>query len=153
MDLNKFKELLFEKANEAGFESSEIYVTNSESLNISIYECEVESYNLNKSFGLSFRGIINGKIGYSHTRILDETSIDMLVSTAKNAALLIENEDAQFIYEGDDKYEDVICYNGAIDNLNPNDLIQLGLDIEKECKRYIINRHKRSIRNRSNIFK
>lgn len=136
MDLNKFKELLFEKANEAGFESSEIYVTNSESLNISIYEGEVESYNLNKSFGLSFRGIINGKIGYSHTRILDETSIDMLVSTAKNAALLIENEDAQFIYEGDDKYEDVICYNEAIENLDPNDLINIGLDMERECKNY-----------------
>ena len=76
MNLNTFKEILFEKAKEAGFENSEIYVTNSESLEISIYQQEVESYNLDKSFGLSFRGIINGKIGYSHTRILDETSVD-----------------------------------------------------------------------------
>lgn len=136
MNLNEFKKILFKKASDAGFEQSEIYVTNSESLNISIYKQEVEGYNLNKSFGLSFRGIINGKIGYSHTRVLDQDSIDMLVKTAKNAALLIENEDMQFIYEGDSKYEDVICYNEAIDNLNPNDLIKLGLDIEKECKSY-----------------
>lgn len=136
MNLKEFKKVLFEKAKDAGFDHSEIYVTNSESLNISIYNQEVESYKLNKSFGLSFRGIINGKIGYSHTRILDESSIDMLVNTAKNAALLIENEDMQFIYEGDTKYEDVICYNEKIENLAPNDLISLGLDIEKECKNY-----------------
>ena len=123
MNLNEFKEKLFDKAKESGFEDSEIYVTNSESLSISIYKQEVESYNLDKSFGLSFRGIINGKIGYSHTRILDENSIDMLVNTAKNAALLIENEDTQFIYEGDKNYEDVVCYYEAIDNIDPKDLI------------------------------
>ena len=116
MNLNTFKEILFEKAKEAGFENSEIYVTNSESLEISIYQQEVESYNLDKSFGLSFRGIINGKIGYSHTRILDETSVDMLITTAKNAALLIENED--------------------LDNIDPKDLIDLGLKMEEECKNY-----------------
>ena len=113
MNLNEFKEKLFDKAKESGFEDSEIYVTNSESLSISIYKQEVEGYNLDKSFGLSFRGIINGKIGYSHTRILDENSIDMLVNTAKNAALLIENEDTQFIYEGDKNYENVVNIRGC----------------------------------------
>ena len=136
MNLNEFKEILFKKAKEAGFENSEIYVTNSESLNISIYKQEVESYNLNKSFGLSFRGIINGKIGYSHTRILDENSVDMLINTAKNAALLIENEDTQFIHQGDDKYEEVVCYYESLDNIDPKDLIELGLKIEEECKNY-----------------
>lgn len=136
MDLKEFKKLLFKKAKEAGFEHSEIYITNSESLNISIYNQDVEGYQLNKNFGLSFRGIINGKIGYSYSRILDENAIDMLITTAKNAALLIENEDTQFIYEGDDKYKDVICYNEDIDNLSPEDLIKLGFDMEKECKNY-----------------
>ena len=130
MNLNEFKEKLFDKAKESGFEDSEIYVTNSESLSISIYKQEVEGYNLDKSFGLSFRGIINGKIGYSHTRILDENSIDMLVNTAKNAALLIENEDTQFIYKGDEKYEKVICYYEDLDNIDPKDLIDLGLKME-----------------------
>lgn len=136
MNLNEFKEKLFKKSKEAGFENSEIYVTNSESLSISIYNQEVEGYNLDKNFGLSFRGIINDKIGYSHTRILDEGSIEMLINTAKNAALLIENEDVQFIYEGDKKYEKVICYNQKIDNIDPKDLINLGLEIERECKNY-----------------
>ena len=136
MNLNEFKEKLFDKAKESGFEDSEIYVTNSESLSISIYKQEVEGYNLDKSFGLSFRGIINGKIGYSHTRILDETSVDMLITTAKNAALLIENEDTQFIYKGDEKYEKVICYYEDLDNIDPKDLIDLGLKMEEECKNY-----------------
>lgn len=38
MNLNEFKEKLFDKAKESGFEDSEIYVTNSESLSISIYK-------------------------------------------------------------------------------------------------------------------
>ena len=42
MNLNEFKEKLFDKAKESGFEDSEIYVTNSESLSISIYKQEVE---------------------------------------------------------------------------------------------------------------
>ena len=46
MNLNEFKEKLFDKAKESGFEDSEIYVTNSESLSISIYKQEVEGYNL-----------------------------------------------------------------------------------------------------------
>ena len=44
MNLKEFKKVLFEKAKDAGFNHSEIYVTNSESLNISIYNQEVESY-------------------------------------------------------------------------------------------------------------
>lgn len=139
MELNKFKEELFKKSKEVGFESSEIYVINSESLSISIYNKEVEGYNLKKSFGLSFRGIINGKIGYAHTRILDEDSLDMLINTAKSAALLIENEDTQFIYKGDKSYKDVICYNNEIENIDPKELINLGLQIENECKFY--NKH------------
>ena len=60
----------------------------------------------------------------------------MLVNTAKNAALLIENEDTQFIYEGDKNYENVVCYYEAIDNIDPKDLINIGFEIEKECKNY-----------------
>ena len=63
----------------------------------------------------------------------------MLITTAKNAALLIENEDTQFIYKGDEKYEKVICYYEDLDNIDPKDLIDLGLKMEEECKNYNLN--------------
>ena len=75
MNFLEFKNLLFEKAEMAGFNECEIYFSDGESISISVYEGEVEKYNLAKSFGLSFRGKINGKMGYSYTEILDRKSV------------------------------------------------------------------------------
>ena len=72
MEFKEFKEKLFLKAKNEGFDECEIYYINRDSLSISIYEEEVDKYNLNKTFGLSFRGKINGKMGYYFTEILDE---------------------------------------------------------------------------------
>ena len=101
----------------AGFNEYEVYYVDRESLSISVYKEEVEKYNLTTSYGLSFRGKINGKIGYSYTEILDEDAIDMLVKNAKESALVIENEDIQFIYEGDKEYSEVSTYYEALENI------------------------------------
>ena len=76
MEFLEFKNLLFEKALQVGFSECEIYFSDGESISISVYNGEVEKYNLAKSFGLSFRGKFNGKIGYSFTEILDEAATD-----------------------------------------------------------------------------
>ena len=44
MDLKVFKEELFKKAKDQGFDECEIYYSDSESLSINIYEGEVEKY-------------------------------------------------------------------------------------------------------------
>ena len=62
MELKNFKDILFKKALSEGFEECEIYYYTGENLSINIYEGEVEKYNLDKSFGLSFRGKVNGKM-------------------------------------------------------------------------------------------
>ena len=48
MEFREFKEKLFNRAKNEGFQECEIYFTNRESLNITVYEEEVEKYNLNK---------------------------------------------------------------------------------------------------------
>ena len=135
MDFNLFKEELFKEAKDSGFEECEIYYSDSESLSLNVYEGEVEKYKLNNAFGLSFRGKINGKMGYSYTEILDEEAIKTLITNAKGAALAIENEDVQFIYEGDKEYKELDCYKKELDNLKPDELISLALEMEKECKK------------------
>ncbi|RDY24321.1 TldD/PmbA family protein [Romboutsia maritimum] len=136
MEFIEFKKLLFKKAKEAGFKECEIYHTSGESLSITAYAGEIEQYNLNKSFGLSFRGKINNKMGYSYTEILDNETIDMLIKNAKEAASSIENDDIQFIYEGDKKYSEVRTYSEKLENIDTSKLIKLVLDIEKEAKNY-----------------
>ncbi|MBE6062290.1 MAG: TldD/PmbA family protein [Clostridium butyricum] len=135
MDINLFKKELFEEAKKNGFDDCEIYYSSVESLSINVYEGEVEKYKLNNSFGLSFRGMINGKMGYSYTEILDEDAIKTLINNAKGGALSIENEDVQFIYAGDEKYVNIDCYHKELDNIKPDQLIKLAIEMESQCKK------------------
>ncbi|GAA0863709.1 TldD/PmbA family protein [Paraclostridium tenue] len=136
MDFKEFKNILFEKALNEGFEDCEIYYTDGEDISITVYEGEVEKYNLDKSFGLSFRGMLNGKMGYSYTEILDDKAIDMLIKNAKEASKCIESTDEQFIYEGDKNYSKVQTYSEKLENIDAAKLIEIALDLEKQTKEY-----------------
>ncbi|RDY28017.1 TldD/PmbA family protein [Romboutsia weinsteinii] len=136
MEFKEFKNLLFAKALEAGFDECEIYYSKGESISITVYEEEVEKYNLDKSFGLSFRGKIDDKMGYSFTEILDEEAVTMLVKNAKDAASVIENDSIEFIYEGDKVYNEVNTYSLELENIDAGKLIKLAIDMEKEAKNY-----------------
>lgn len=134
MELKQFINKLFGEARINGFTEYEVYYVDRENLSINIYKEEVEKYNLNTSYGLSFRGKINEKIGYSYTEILDEDAIKMLVKNAKEGALSIENEDIQFIYKGDDKYEAINTFYKELENIEADKLINLALEMEREAK-------------------
>lgn len=134
MELNIFINKLFQEAKNNGFNEYEIYYVDRESLSINVYNEEVEKYNLTTSYGLSFRGKIDDKIGYSYTEILDNDAINMLVKNAKESALAIENEDVQFIYEGDKEYAEVNTYYKTLENIPADKLIDLALRMEKEAK-------------------
>ena len=136
MELELFVDSLFKKASEAGFSEYEVYYVDRESLGISVYKEEVEKYNLNNSAGLSFRGKLGDRIGYSYTEILDEDAIDMLVKKAKENVSAIENNDIQFIYEGDKEYKKISIYYEALENLAPDKLINIAINMEKEAKKY-----------------
>lgn len=136
MDFKEFKNILFEKALNEGFKDCEVYYTEGEDISITVYEGEVEKYNLDKSFGLSFRGMVNGKMGYSYTEILDERAIDMLIKNAKEASKCIESTDEQFIYEGDKNYSKVQTYSEKLENIDAAKLIEIALDLEKQTKEY-----------------
>lgn len=136
MDFKEFKNILFEKALNEGFENCEVYYTDGENISITVYEGEVEKYNIDKSFGLSFRGMLNGKMGYSYTEILDDKAIGMLIKSAKEAASCIESNDIQFIYEGDKNYSEVKTYSEKLENIDASKLIDIALELEKETKGY-----------------
>ncbi|MGL5477627.1 MAG: TldD/PmbA family protein, partial [Clostridium sp.] len=135
MEFKEFKEKLFKKAKKSGLDEFEIYYQDKESLSINIYKEEVEKYNLNKSFGVSFRAKYKERMGYSYTEIIDEDSIDMLIKNAKQGAEFIEDDDIQFIYEGDKSYEVVENYYKALENIDPEKLIELAIEMERECKK------------------
>lgn len=136
MELNLFVKELFSKAQKEGFSEYEVYYVDRESLSISVYKEEVEKYNLNNSAGLSFRGKFGDRIGYSYTEILDEDAIEMLVKKAKENVLAIENNDIQFIYEGDKEYKEISTYHEQLEDIPADKLINIAISMEKEAKKY-----------------
>ncbi|GFP78552.1 TldD/PmbA family protein [Clostridium fungisolvens] len=134
MDIRQFKDIVFKFAEESGFSEYEIYYSNKENLEIRIYEGEVDGYGLSSTGGVSFRGIINGKIGYAYSESLDEAAADIIVKKAKENAELLENEDKDFIYGEQGKYESISTYSDEIDLLTPSEQINLALMLEKKTK-------------------
>lgn len=102
--LNQWIDQLFERGKEKGFEAQEVYYSTAESLNLSVYEGKVEKFNLSEQGGLSYRGIVSGKMGYAFTEAFDEAAIDMLIHEAYDNAFAIESTDPVLLHDGSGQY-------------------------------------------------
>lgn len=107
MTTEEFMSKLLSAAVEAGIAEAEAYYASHDSMNIRVFEGQLDQYAVNTRGGLSLRGLVGGKMGTAYTEALDEEAIDMLIRSVKESAALIEDEDEQFIFEGSPKYETV----------------------------------------------
>lgn len=131
MDRKQFIDSLFARAKEAGFEACEVYYSTADSFNTDVFKGEIIKYSVAESLGLGFRGLYNGKMGYASTQILDADAIDLLVDGAKDNAQLIETEDKQFLYPGDESYADVNAYNPALTGITAAEKIEMARKLEQ----------------------
>lgn len=130
--MDQFIQKLLTAAKESGIEAAEIYVSESDSFRAMCQHGEIANYTVNNSCGLSLRGIVNGRMGYSATQAFDDEAIDMLVAGVKESASLIEDDSVEEIYQGDENYPVVDNYNPELDNVAEEDKLKLVLDIEKK---------------------
>ena len=130
--IDEFKNKLFAKAYEEGFEDYEIYYVDGESFKVTIYEGEIDQYSVNSHKGLSFRGLYKGKMGYSYTEILDDYALEILIKNAKENAMAIEDEDVDVIYGGKDAYANLKGYNEELSKVGTEEKIKLALKLEKD---------------------
>ncbi|MEG0013106.1 MAG: TldD/PmbA family protein [Cellulosilyticaceae bacterium] len=130
----EFKENLFARAKEEGFEAYEIYYLSKANTSVMVSEGEVESHEINSSDTLCFRGIIAGKMGYAYTEKFDEEAVEMLVASAKECALLVEKEDKEIIYTGEESYASISSYDEAVANLDTHAHIAMALELEQKAK-------------------
>lgn len=104
IDLKEFASKVFEKGRDLGFEEMEVYYVDSDSFEVKVYNKEIDAYNVNTSRGLSFRGLLNGKMAYSFTEKFEDEDIDYLVNIAKENVQEVEIEGEEFIFEGSESY-------------------------------------------------
>ena len=119
MQKNEFIEKLFERARaKAGdapdFACEACYGAGS-SFDTQVKDGEILQYNVADSCGLGFRVLVNGRMGYASTQILDEAAIDMLVDGALENAALVESEDRQFLFEGSESYPELKLYEPRLE--------------------------------------
>ena len=132
MEINTFIKKLFERAAEAGYEASEAYYVTGDSFQVSVKGGQIINYNVSSSVGLSFRALVNGKMGYASTQVLDDDAIDLLIDGASGNAGMIETEDEEFIFAGSEKYPELDVYNPAIDAITAAEKIDMAKQLEQK---------------------
>ena len=105
-----------------------MFVTKIKALRLSLGMNQIEFGNILNVTKQSVSNWENGNI---------QPSIDMLIKNAKESAVAIESEDEQFIYEGDKEYNSVKTYSDKLENIDTAKLIDIALNLEKECIRYL----------------
>ena len=135
MDRNEFIEKLFarakERAGDAADFACEASYGESASFEVTVRGGEILQYNVSNGGGLGFRALVNGRMGYASTEILDEAAIDMLVDGALENAALVESEDRQFIFEGSAGYPELKLFEPRLEALDAAKKIDMAKELER----------------------
>ena len=139
MDRNEFVKRLFDRIEERESTDEQVRRAGSEvcyeegsSFEVQVKDGEIIGYNVADSIGLGFRMLTgSGRMGYASTQILDDAAVDMLLDGALENAALVESEDEQFIYTGDDKYPELKLYNPALEEITAAQKIEMARELEK----------------------
>jgi len=131
MEWEQMAKRLFELGKQKGAEDMEVFGASGRQLEIKFFEGEMSDYSLSESRGVSLRGLMNGKMGYSYSERLDEESAELLVEQMAGSAAVTDSEDKQVIYAGSDEYQKVQVYNPALDEVPIADKIEFTRALEQ----------------------
>ena len=139
MDRNEFVKRLFDRVSQREQAGEAVRLAGSEicyeaggSFEAQVKNGEIIGYNVADSIGLGFRTLTPGsRMGYSSTQILDEAAVDQLLDGALENAALVESEDEQFIYAGDEAYPELALYNPALEAITAAQKIEMARELEK----------------------
>ncbi|NLJ58278.1 MAG: TldD/PmbA family protein [Tissierellia bacterium] len=133
MDMKSLIEKIFQEGKKNGLDTMEVYYSAGSSLSLKVFQKELDGYSLSESEGLSLRGTYKGKMGYSYTEKVDETSIDQLIKDVVENATIIDSDDEEFIFEGSKEYREVKSFNPGLDKVKEEEKIKFVKDLEKEA--------------------
>ncbi|HAX72159.1 MAG TPA: TldD/PmbA family protein [Firmicutes bacterium] len=127
-------DLLFEQGRASNLTDMEVYVSVSNSFSCKVFEQAVDSYSVSRTQGISFRGIYEGKMGYTYTELMDDSSIPFLIKSVIDNASIIEKEDNEELFNGSEHYTDLSLYDSAFENVTAEQKIDFLKEVESACK-------------------
>ena len=125
--------LLFEAGRKAGLSEMEVYLVEDESFSCKVFKQMVDSYSVSVTRGLSFRGLYQGKMGYTYTEKCDNSSIEFLIVSVIANATMIEKDDREELYAGDNHYVTLDLYHSELEAITAKDKIEFLKAVEAEC--------------------
>ncbi|OQX93666.1 MAG: hypothetical protein B6I17_01835 [Tenericutes bacterium 4572_104] len=133
MDIDK----LFKQAKAKGIEDIQISLSNSTNLSITIYEGDVDKYEIADNSKLIVKGIFNKKMGVYSTEVMENDLIDEILDTIIESAKVIDSEDDAIIYEGDKEYTKVEgLFNEDLAKLDVSKKIDLLKTLDTKFHKY-----------------
>ncbi|MBR6890187.1 MAG: hypothetical protein IKN05_04290, partial [Clostridia bacterium] len=122
MQRSEFMTRLFERARQKAAGASDFACeacwSRDESFEVQVKNGEIYQYNVSEGGGLGFRALVNGRVGYASTQILDEDAMDLLVDGALENAALVESEDRQFLFPGSERYPELKQYEPRLERID-----------------------------------
>ena len=131
MDMNVFMDQLLAAAKAAGIETAEVYYQSSDSFETRARDGELDSYEVSSSAGLSLRGTVGGRMGYASTEAFDDEAIAQLIEGVKESAALVETEEQDEIFAGEQEYPTVEEVPSDISEVSADKKLALCLELEK----------------------
>lgn len=135
MEKREFTQKVFQRAGERGLGACEIYISESESFRVNIFENQIESYNVNSSSGVGFRAVVGKSFGYAYTEKTDMDSLNLVVDKALENARISEEKEFDpdyLIYEGEKDYPPLDNYSHKLSELSDEDKIEMAFTLEGE---------------------
>ncbi|MCT4593044.1 MAG: TldD/PmbA family protein [Anaeromicrobium sp.] len=133
MDYRKIIKTLFDQGKIKGFEDMEVFIQKDKSLNLKVFKKEIDNFSRSDEGGLSFRGIYNGKMGYSYTEKIDVDSVELLIYEAIENSKVIDSHDEEYIFEGSKEYKKINNFNEDLAKIEIEDKIDFLKNLEKHA--------------------
>lgn len=130
MDFNAIKDAVAESAKKAGINEYELYYVQDAGVSAETLKHEISNFSSSVSGGVCFRCIVDGKMGYAASELMELDEIEALVSRAADNAKYIESDEEGIIFAGSEKYGKINAPEPKI--LDSSELKAMALDIEKE---------------------
>jgi PmbA protein len=130
-----FQDIL-RKAGELGYEEAEVFYEAGISTEVQVLKGEISMYESSSTRGVSFRGRKHGQMGYAYSEELTEESMAFLLEQAEQNCIVLESEDHETVYAGDDKYETVNNYSEELSKMDFQALSENALSLEKGILSY-----------------
>lgn len=88
-----------------GISEIELYIVTSKGMNMSLTDGKLDSNNFTENFGMSIRGLYNGKMGYVSLESTEEAAVEFALNSLIENATKVTSSEKAFIYDGSGDYQ------------------------------------------------